>query len=237
MIRYNPESNAFAKQLAEEAIALDPKYASAYYALAGTHITDYWLGTSKSPKDSMEKAVELLQKVIILDDTHAEAHALLGWTFANTGQHDKAITEGEKAVALSPNSALSHMFFGKILTYTGRHEEAIPELQTAIRLNPIPPNLYFYSLGISYTLMGQYDEAIPWCEKAVRREPNSLLAHLFMAAAYSRAGRNEEARIEAAEVLRINPKFSLENFAKSLKYKKQEDTERTVSALRKAGLK
>jgi TolB-like protein len=102
MIRYNPESNAFAKQLAEEAIALDPKYASAYYALAGTHITDYWLGTSKSPKDSMEKAVELLQKVIILDDTHAEAHALLGWTFANTGQHDKAITEGEKAVALVP---------------------------------------------------------------------------------------------------------------------------------------
>jgi tetratricopeptide (TPR) repeat protein len=85
--------------------------------------------------------------------------------------------------------------------------------------------------------MGQYDEAIPWCEKAVRREPNSLLAHMFMAAAYSRAGRNEEARIEAAEVLRINPKFSLEQFAKSLKYKKQEDTERTVSALRKAGLK
>jgi hypothetical protein len=58
-----------------------------------------------------------------------------------------------------------------------------------------------------------------------------------MAAVYSRAGRNEEARIEAAEVLRINPKFSLEQFAKSLKYKKQEDIERTVNALRKAGLK
>ena len=40
-----------------------------------------------------------------------------------------------------------------------------------------------------------------------------------MAAVYSRAGRDEKARIEAAEVLRINPKFSLEKFAKDVTYK------------------
>ena len=59
-----------------------------------------------------------------------------------------------------------------------------------------------------------------------------------MAAFYSRAGRDKEARIEAAEVLRINPKFSLEKFAKSVTYKNQEDVERAIIApLRKAGLK
>ncbi len=235
--RLNPESNALAKQLAEEAIALDPMYAWAYTVLAHTHIADSWMGTSKSPRDSLEKSIDLLQKAIILDDTCADSHRFLGYTFSMTGQHDKAVAEGEKAVAVNPNSADSHMQFGKILTFAGRYEESIPELQKAIRLNPIPPNIYLYSLGISYTLMGQYDEAITWCEKAVRREPNSLFARLFLAAAYSRAGRNEEARIEAAEVLRINPKFSLEKFAKSLTYKNQEDVERTVSALRKAGLK
>jgi TolB-like protein len=234
----NPQSNALAKQLAEEAIALDRMYAWAYYVLAKTHLNDYWLGTSKSPKDSFEKSIELLQKAIILDDTCAEAHALLGYTFSNTGQHDEAVAEGEKAVALNPNSADSHLSFGKILTFAGRYEESIPELKTAIRLNPIPPNIYLYSLGISYALTGQFDEAITWCEKAVRREPDSLLARLFMASIYSRAGRDEKARIEAAEVLRINPKFSLEKFAKSVTYKNQEDVERTISApLRKAGLK
>jgi TolB-like protein/Flp pilus assembly protein TadD len=235
--RLNPESNALAKQLAEEAIALDPMYAWAYSVLAHTHIADSWLGTSKSPGDSIEKSMELLQKAIILDDTCTDAHRLLGYTFSMTGQHDKAVAEGEKAVALNPNSADSHMQFGKILTFAGRYEESIPELQKAIRLNPIPPNIYLYSLGISYTLTKQYDKAITWCEKAVRREPNSLFARLFLAAAYSRAGRNEEARIEAAEVLRINPNFSLEKFAKSVTYKNQEDVERTISALRKAGLK
>ena len=236
--RQNPESNALAKQLAEEAIALDPNYARAYAMLASTHQMDCWLGTSKSPKESIAKAIELLQKSIIMDDTNAVVHALLGWIFSMTGQHDKAVAEGEKAVALNPNSSDSHMYFGKILTFAGRYEESIPELQTAIRLNPIPPNTYLYSLGISYALTGNLDEAIQWGEKAVRREPNSLSARLFMAAFYSRAGRDEEARIEAAEVLRINPKFSLEKYAKTVTYKKQADVERTISApLRKAGLK
>jgi adenylate cyclase len=235
--RNNPESNALAKQLAEEAIALDPEYAWAYYVLAHTHVLDYWLGTSKSPKDSIQKSMELLQKAILLDDTCADAHSLLGYIFSMTGQHDKAVTEGEKAVALNPNSAQSHLRLGKILTFAGRYEESIPELKTAIRFNPIPPNIYLYSLGISYTLTGQYDEAITWCEKAVRQGPNSLFARLFLAAAYGRAGRDEKARIEAAEVLRINPKFSLEKFAKSLTYKNQEDVERTLNALRKVGLK
>ncbi len=73
--RHNPESTALAKQLAEEAIALDPMYAGAYSVLAVSHLNDYWLGTSKSPKDSLEKSIELLQKAITLDDTYAEAHA------------------------------------------------------------------------------------------------------------------------------------------------------------------
>jgi adenylate cyclase len=235
--RLNIQSIALGKQLAEEAIALDPEYAPAYYALGKVHMLDVWLGTSESPKASMAKAMELAQKAIVLDDTLGEAYAFLGYLYAMKRKHDKALALGEKAVALNPNSAESHMRYGKILTFAGKHEEAIPELETAIRLNPIPPNLYLYSLGISYCLAGQYDEAITWCEKAVRREPDSFFARLFMAMAYSASGRDEEARVEAAEVLRIHPRFSLERFAKRVPYKKQEDKELAISALRKAGLK
>jgi adenylate cyclase len=235
--RGNPQSNAMAKQLAEEAIALDPRYSSAYYVLARAAIYYAFQETGKSRQDSLEKSIELLQKAITLDATNAEAHSLLGWIFSMTRQYDKAIAEGEKAVALDPNSADAHMYFGKILTFAGRYKESIPELQTAIRLNPIPPNIYLYSLGISYILTRQYDEAITWCEKAVRREPNSQWPRLFLAAAYSRAGRDEKARLEVAEVLRINPKFSLEKFAQGVTYKNQEDQELLISALRQAGLK
>ena len=50
-------------------------------------------------------------------------------------------------------------------------------------------------------------------------------------------GREKDALTEAAEVLRINPKFSLDYFAKTLTYKDQSVNDRTVAALRKAGLK
>jgi adenylate cyclase len=235
--RLNPESNALGRQLAEEAIALDPEYAWAYCTLAKTHTAEVWFGMSRSPKVSIEKAIKLAQKAIALDNSLAEAHAQLGWLFSMTRQHDKAIAEGEMAVTLNPNSADSHMRYGKILTFAGKYEESIPELKMAIRINPIPPNIYLYSLGISYCWTGQYDEAITWCEKAVRREPNSMFARLFMAMIYSLSGRDEEARAEASEVLRIQPKFSLDNFAKTATFKNQEDIERCISALRKAGLK
>jgi adenylate cyclase len=235
--RGNPQSIALAEQLAEEAITLDPNYSSAYYILARVALSQFWAKTGKSPQDSLKKSIKLLQKSITLDDTNAEAHSLLGWIFSITGQHDKAVAEGEKAVALDPNSADAHMYFGKILTFADRDKESIAELQTAIRLNPIPPTSYLYSLGISYILTGQYDEAITWCEKAVCREPNAWTSRLFLAAAYSLAGRDDKARIEAAEVLRINPKFSLEKFAQSVTYKDQADKERLIGALRQAGLK
>ena len=50
-------------------------------------------------------------------------------------------------------------------------------------------------------------------------------------------GREKEARAEAAEVLRINPKFSLDYFVKTLPYKDQKVINNLIDALRKAGLK
>jgi hypothetical protein len=51
-------------------------------------------------------------------------------------------------------------------------------------------------------------------------------------------GREKEARAEVAEVLRINPKFSLDYFAKTLTtYRDQKAINKLIDGLRKAGLK
>lgn len=233
---HTPEALDSANKLAEEALALDPRYASAYCVLAKTHVEAVFLGTSESSEKSLQKAKQLVQKAISLDDNLAEAHALLGYIYSLTWEHDKALVHGEKAVTLNPNSAESHMRYGQILTFAGRYKEAIRQLESAIRLNPLPPNIYLYSLGISYCWTGQFDKAITWCEKAVHEEPNSLFARLFMAMAYSLAGQQEKAQTEAQEVLRINPNFSLAKFAEKLNYSNQEDKIRLLVALREAGL-
>jgi len=55
-------------------------------------------------------------------------------------------------------------------------------------------------------------------------------------AAYGSCGREEEARATAAEVLRIGPEISVEDYARHLKFK-EEDTKLVMDGLRKSGLK
>ncbi len=235
--RFNRESNVLARQMYEEAIALDPEYAMAYLNLSATHLMDLLYGSSRSPKRSLGRAEELVQKALALDDSLAEAYSFLGRIYLTKRQHEKAIAEGERALALAPNSAFVHAALAFSLYYAGRPEEAIVLYKKAIRLNPIPRTWYLCSLGTAYRLTGRYEEAISAYKKALRRAPDSLFAHLGLASAYNLLGREEEARAEAEEVLRIDPKFSLDHLAKSLFYKNQADTELVIDSLRKAGLK
>ena len=88
-----------------------------------------------------------------------------------------------------------------------------------------------------YRLTGRFEEAVSAYKKSIQRGPNNIFAHIQLAVTYIVMGREKEARAEAAEVLRINPKFSLDSYAKVLAYKDQSVNDRIVAALRKAGLK
>ena len=129
------ENNRKARRLAEEGIKLDPDYAQAYRWLSGTHLIDVWLGSTKSPRESLRKAVELAQKALSLDDSLGGAHGLLGYLYVMTRQYDKGIREAERAVELEPNGADAHAFLGMGLRFADRAEEAIPTLKKAIRLD------------------------------------------------------------------------------------------------------
>jgi adenylate cyclase len=236
-IQMNKESNPLARQLAEEAIALDPDYAMAYIILAATHMMDVFLGSSKSPKDSIKQAMELNKKAMALDNLLPNAHSQLGLLYTMTRQQDKGVAEAERGVELNPNSSEAHDLLGMTLIFAGRHEEAIPVLKKAIRLAPFAPSKYYYHLGEAYLLTGQCDEAISACEEAVRRGSNTPAAYRSATVAYSICGREEEARAAAAGVLRINPNFSCDSYAKTLPYKNQADIDLIIGALRKAGLK
>jgi tetratricopeptide (TPR) repeat protein len=221
---------ALARKLAEEAIALDPGYGMPYVVLAMINISGFWVDTSKSQEQSLAEATEFLKKAIALDDSNAEAHSRLAFVYIFSEKLEKALEQAEMAVNLDPNSSTAHYGMGKALAFDFRNEEAIPEYKKAIRLNPFPPDSYFWSLGLAFADTGQYEEGIKWCERAIRQEPDSLFAHIMMTVVYSYSGRDEDARVEAAEVLRINPNFSLERFAKRA-------GPGLVDALRKAGLK
>ncbi len=236
-LRLNRGDNVLGRQLCEEAIGLDPKYVMPYVVLGWIHIMDWRLGWSESPQRSMDRALELAQKALAMDETYAPVHVLLAYIYRNKGQYEKAIAEGERAVSLDPNFSDAYRHLAGVLCYVGRPEEAIASLEKGFRLAPIPPAVDFYYFGLAYWIMGRYEEAITNYKKAIDRAPKYELAQVGLTAAYSSAGRNEEARAQAAEVLRVNPNFSIERLAKTMPYKNPAHKERFIDALRKAGLK
>ena len=231
------EDHNVARRIAEESIAMCPENPLGYLNLAAFHRLDYYFGTTKSPKESIEKAIKLAQKAIAMDDSIPRAHALLSDFYSIKREHDKAIAEGERAVALDPNGASAHEFYALSLTYAGRPEEAIPLFQKAIRLNPFSQTGTFLHYGHALLGARRLEEAVSAYKKSSQLSPNSIFAHIRLAATYSMMGREREARAEAAEVLRLNPQFSLDSWAKVQNYKDQSVKDNLADALRKAGLK
>jgi len=123
------------------------------------------------------------------------------------------------------------------LKAAGKPEEAIPLYQKAIRLNPFSrPSLYF-EFGHALRGTGRFEEAVSAFKKSIQIVPDNILGHLGLVLTYSLMGREREAHAEAAEVLRINPKFSLDYYAKAVPFKDQSARDRYIARMRKAGLK
>ena len=196
------------------------------------------MGVHKNPGEVLARATEMAQKAVVIDDSLAQAHVTLGFiSIMHKRDFDKGIAEAERAVALEPNSADIVAMLAIFLTWGGHPEEAIPIFKKAMRLSPILQPRWLTNMANAYRMMGQYEEAISICRRIIQKQPDQLYAHIHLAAAYMDAGRAEEARAEAAEILRIDPKFSLENFAKANPRKDQAELARMVELLRKAGLK
>ena len=187
--------------------------------------------------ESVEKAIELAQKALALDDTLAEAHSLLGFLYTQKKEYEKGIAEGERAVSLNPGVATVVGYYAFSLSMAGRSEEAIPLFQKAIRLNPFGsfPSCY-NALGNALMFTGRYEEAVSAYKKYIQSTPNFIWAHVTLAATYSMMGREKEAQAEAAQVLSIDPKFSLDFWAKTALVRDQSIRDRILNALRKAGL-
>jgi len=234
--RGTKEDNTLARNLGQEAITLDPNYARGFYLLATTYARDVWLGTAKSTKESWERAIEITQKAIALDPADDTPRSFLAYLYAMTRQWDKGFPEVEKTLALQPNSPEALYNLGTFLFFASKPEEAIPLFKESIRLNPFAPAGHFRTLSGAYCQARRHEEAIEMAKIGVQRAPESFSSYLQLAAVLSVAGREEEARAAAIQVLKINPKFSVEQYAGALAFRDRSHLDYMVDAMRKAGL-
>jgi adenylate cyclase len=229
------ESNARARQMFEKALELDPIYAEAYAGAGFTYWLEWFYQWHRTPQ-VLERAKELAQKAITLDDVLSRPHLLLSQVYLWQKQLEQAIAEAEQVIALDPNDADGYNQLGQILVFVGRPEEAIGSIEKATRLNPRSVG-YVMNLGFAYRLAGQYEESVALSKKILALRPNFQPSYYNLVICYVELGREAEARTAAAELLRVNPNFSTEAQGQMLPFKDPTVLERQIAALRKAGLK
>ena len=237
LVGTNEASNRIAQKMLEEVIALDLEFGSAYSRLSVAYYTEVFNGWSKSPGKDVKRAFELAQKAISQDQSLVHPHHVLGWLYMLQGKHDEAIAEGKKAVALVPSSALANATLGTFLAWADRPEEAILVLKNASRLNPFPIDWQLLYFGNAYLIAGRYEEALAYYKKAQERNPDNIWSYFFQASIYGHLDREEEARAPAKELLRLNPKFSVEHWVKWPGCKNRDKWNLIINGLKKAGLK
>ena len=233
---FTPEANDMGRKLAEEVIAMEPDWGEGYYILSEAHMMDVWLGTTKSPKESLDKAIVLAEKAVSLDDSLSQAYAHIGYLYGMKREHDKSVAYTEKAVEMDPNGADARAWLANCLRWASRPGEALAQYEKAMRLNPNPPQWYYINLGSIYTMLGRYEESVSQMKKAIALSPNSVSAYSALIVTYGAMGKEDEASDAAAKLLRINPKFSAEKYLQTLPYKDDAYPKLAAESFRKAGL-
>ena len=235
--RETKEDVLVARRLAQEAIAIDPEYGAAYRLLGWTYLGDVWFGMSKTPSESIAKAEAMVQKAISIRGLTAGENALLSGIHLLKKDWDKAIFYAEKAVEQRPNYAGVNSMLGYALRSNGQYDESIIMFKKALQLDPVRPVAYLNGLALNYLFSKQYEKAIFTYNEILEHNSDYMYAYMGLTMAYWLTGSEDRARQAARQVLRLNPKFSVDYFEKRSTVKDMALKKQLFDALRKAGLK
>jgi tetratricopeptide (TPR) repeat protein len=234
--RYTQAETTQARQRFERAMALDPQYAGAHAFLGWTYLQE-WIWQWSADPQALDRAVTLIQQALALDASLPSVHGRLSRVYVWKKQHAEALAQAERAVALDPNDAEGYLRLAEVLNFAGQPETALEWAEKALRLRaPLPGGEYFAVVGWTYQLLGQYEKAIAPLKQAIGYAPQHPGFRALLAVSYSEVGREEEARAEAAALLRLNPHYSVEVDRQRRPYKDPAVLDRHLTALRKAGL-
>ena len=143
------EATMQARQLFERATELDPTYAEAYAYLGTTYFHEWLLGWTHDPQ-VLDRAVELEQKALSLDEPLPVSHVILGMSYLFKKQYEQALVEARRTLALDPNNAESLTQIGQILAFSGQPQEGIKLVEKAMRLNPRYPSIFVLELSSAF---------------------------------------------------------------------------------------
>jgi len=229
-----------AKELFEQAIALDPAHVD---AIVGTARADVIFALYRPDERvaRLKAAEDELLRALSIDPRNHWAHLWLGYVQVQTNRAARGVGEFERALALNPNIGVAHAWTGLAKIMMGRAEETQAHIDEAFRISPIDgvTFLWKYIAGLARLFLGADQEAADLFRDSIDGSRNFPLNHFHNAAALALLGRQAEAEAEVRAGLAIAPGFTLSGFRASAESQNPvflAQRERVIEGMRKAGL-
>jgi predicted Zn-dependent protease len=219
-----------AETLLNRAIEMDPRYALAFGRLAQVYLVRYF---DDLRDETLQKALSAAKKGLSLNDEDPYCQSAAGSVQIWFGRFELAEMHFDRAIALNPNSADFIMMRAAVLARVGRTTEALAALDMGALRDPHLPPWYWETRSVALFVERRYDDVI---KSTSLKNPLKYYDHAYLAAAYAYLGRDDEARAAAAEVLRLQPGFSIQLYSKQEPYKDPADFEHLLQGFHKAGL-
>ena len=204
----------------QNAIALDPQYASAHAALARAYSLAPVV-RAMAPIEAMPKARDAALRAIELDPGLASGHSTLGFVKAHY-EFDWPGAEREylRALALNPNDAYAHFFYSNsYLSPLGRHAQAIEEMRKAVAIDPFSAPVQAF-LGRTYIWARQYDQALEQFQKVAEMFPGFAIDHERLAQLHAFMGRFDQAIAEDTKARLLSGENEKSALAKEAKLRR-----------------
>jgi len=158
----------------------------------------------------LRRADEASLRAVRLQPDSAEAWAARANVLFFRGQFDAAAEAVERGLALNPYLVMLQSFSGQIHLAQGRGEQALAAFDRGIALNSTGTErgvlMHFRCRAL--LLLGRHAEAIDSCERGMAFGPE-WSDHMVLAAAYALQGDERRAADARAELLRLQPEFSI----------------------------
>ena len=220
--QFNAEDNRRGRFLLEQAIGIDPEFATAYANLGLSYRLDYQFGWVDDRAAANQRAFELYQKALSIEPDHGAATAALASWHLVHGDVTEAVKIGAEAIQYEPNDYLVHGIYGWALIHSGDFSNAIEELRLSLRLSPRGPDWVVFKLAEAYLAAGDAALANATAEGLLQRPPSSAgnrnLTHLINALALVALGRTNEARKEVEKALDAFPRRTVDSWTKQRPY-------------------
>jgi Flp pilus assembly protein TadD len=137
-----------------------------------------------------------------LDPGFTRAEKSLGRALVRTQEFDEATTAFEHAVTMDPDDLEALTYLIVLYSKADRQQDVIKECHAVLRI--IPDNFGAnFNLGEALLKTGDAQGAIAPLQKAIEGEPQRPGPHMFLADAYDKVGRPEDAKRERAEGARL----------------------------------